>query len=94
MPMGPVGALAGTVTVISVSFSTLKAALVPPIVAAVVPRKLAPMTVTTVPGRPVCGEKLLMTGTAAFSSQLRTMAPVAASAGLVELELYPSTAMS
>lgn len=59
----PLVATAGTVKVSCVALTTVKPVTAAPLSAkAVAPVKLVPVTVTTVPGRPLAGEKLEMAG--------------------------------
>jgi len=94
--IGPVTAASGTVAVICVSESTVNVvAATPPNETAVAPVNPAPVIVTTVPGLPLVGEKLVMHGPAAVvtmksvelvavpSESVAVMGPVVAPAGTV-----------
>src|SRR5437016_9382182 len=63
--MGPVVAPAGTVAVIEVPETTVKVAVVPLKATAIAPVKPLPVTVTTVPARPLTGLKPVIAGAGA-----------------------------
>src|SRR4051794_16483469 len=75
--IAPVIALFGTVAVIWVSELTMNEPATPPNLTEVAPSRFAPKIFTLVPGRPVCGVKLLITGAVVLTDQTRLMLPVA-----------------
>lgn len=87
----PVVALVGTIAVREVSDTTLKVALTPLKLTAVVPVKLAPVIVTDVPTVPLVGKKLVIVGltpkllvlVAVPSGVVTLIAPVVAPVGTV-----------